>query len=310
MGFTPSKIHPATRLRQLLARDEALFMPGCYDALSARMIETSGFEAAAISGFAVEAALLGGPDIGLITMSELAGHARCVTNAVDIPIITDVDTGFGGVQNIYRTVRAMEQAGLAGLHIEDQRLPKKCPVLPGRIVVSVEEASDRYAVACEARTNPDFLIIARSDADILSYDEQIRRSNAYLSAGADMVLPMMIELDGAPFSNLDPDDQMTQIARTVADLDGPMMYVGPPPAGYGAGDLAQAGVKLISHSAVTIEAAANAMKAILAELREQGVTRNFYEKLPNTLPAGRPLLDLMRVEHYLDLETRYPHGSR
>jgi 2-methylisocitrate lyase-like PEP mutase family enzyme len=119
MGFTPSIVHPATRLRQLLAREQSLFMPGCYDALSARLIE--------ISGFAVEASLLGRPDIGLITMTEMADHARRITNAVDLPIIADVDTGFGGVQNIFRTIRAMEQAGLAGLHLEDQKLPRSAP---------------------------------------------------------------------------------------------------------------------------------------------------------------------------------------
>lgn len=144
---------------------------------------------------------------------------------------------------------------------------------------------------------------------MISYDEQIRRANSYLAIGVDLILPMMLQLNGCPFAELNAASQMEHIARTAADIDGPIMYVGPPPAGYRAQDLAQAGVKLITHSAVTLEAAANAMKVVLEELRDTGLTVELYQQIPRHLPARRPLLDLMRVQHYLDLETRYPHGS-
>lgn len=295
---------PST-LRRLLDAPGAVFMPGCYDALSARMIENAGFPAAAISGFALEAAHLGGPDIGLMTLTELVDQARRITDVVQIPVIADVDTGFGGIQNIHRTVRQAERAGLAGIHIEDQTLPKKCPLLPGRRVVSLAEAKDRYAVALEARRDRDFIIIARTDTDILGYDEQVLRANEYLAAGVDCVLPMMIEYDGQSFSAMNGDAQMKHIERIAGDIGGPVMFVGPPPKGYTANDLASAGIKLISHSAVTINAAATAIRTTLQDLYETGDASRFFENNAHRLEAGPEMLKLMGVDFYLDLERRY-----
>ncbi|MFV2178562.1 oxaloacetate decarboxylase [Actinomadura sp. LOL_016] len=305
MPFSPAAPRPTTRLRELLAADGPVVMPGCYDALSARMIERAGFPAAAISGFAIETALLGGPDIGLMTLTELTDQARRITGAVDIPVITDVDTGFGGVNNIFRTVRSLEQAGIAGFHLEDQVTPKRCPVLPGRTLVPVEEAVGRYTAALEARTDPDFMIIARTDGDAVSYDEQITRANRYLEAGVDAVLPMIMEHDGAGVGTLPSDRQMEIILRTVKDVDGPVMYVGDPPPGYRTADLAQAGVKILSQSAVTLNAAANAMHEVLAELAETGESSGFDARRPRHVEAGRSLMDVMRVDHYLDFELRH-----
>lgn len=279
-------------------------MPGCFDALSAKLIENAGFEAAAISGFAVEGAHLGGPDIGLMTLTELVEQAARITDAVNIPVIADVDTGFGGVQNIHRTVRLAERAGLSGIHLEDQTLPKKCPLLPGRKIVSVQEAKDRYAVALEARSNADFIIIARTDADVIGYDQQILRANEYLATGVDCVLPMMIDLNGASFHDLPPDAQMRHIERVVTDVDGHLMYVGPPPRGYTAFDLSAAGIKLISLSAGTINAAATAMMIALNELKSTGRVSLFQEN-PDRLEASSGLLQFLGVDFYLDLERRF-----
>ncbi|ASV84894.1 isocitrate lyase family protein [Ochrobactrum quorumnocens] len=293
-----------TNLRQRLDEPGAIYMPGCYDALSAKLIESAGFEAAAISGFALEGAHLGGPDIGLMTLTELVEQSARITDAVNIPVIADVDTGFGGVQNIHRTVRLAERAGLSGIHLEDQTLPKKCPLLPGRKVVALQEAKDRYAVALEARSNTNFIIIARTDADIIGYDEQIMRANEYLATGVDCVLPMMIELNGASFHDLPPDKQMRHIERVVTDIDGHVMYVGPPPGGYTAFDLGAIGVKLISLSAGTINAAATAMMIALGELKSTGRVSLFQEK-PERLEAGSGLLQFLGVDFYLDLERRF-----
>lgn len=301
----PGSTRNTTKLKTMLQADGPVFMPGCYDAFSARLVEKAGFKAAAISGFCVEATFLGAPDIGLISQTELADVCRRVCGSVDIPVITDVDTGFGGVQNILRTVRLLEQAGIAGFHLEDQTQPKKCPLLPGRSVVSIEEAKDRYAVAMEARTDPDFVIIARTDADACSYDEQIERARAYLDVGVDAVLPMLIQLNGQSFGQLAPDLQMEHVAKVAKDVGGPMMYVGPPPRGYKAADLGQAGVKLISHSLVTLEAAATAMVEILDELYESGMTDKFY-RVPDRKPVGAAdIMELARVRTYLDLEQRH-----
>ena len=173
------------RFRQLMEQHSCLVTPGCYDALSARIAEHAGFEAIAISGFGVEAALLGRPDVGLLTLTELVDQTRRIADAVEVPITCDVETGFGGVHNIARLVRAMEDCGVAGIQIEDQQAPKRCPALDGRSVVSIEDQIVRLGAAIAARRDPDFLIIARSDADVLGFDELVRRCNRYLAAGAD-----------------------------------------------------------------------------------------------------------------------------
>ncbi|MBU8868490.1 isocitrate lyase/PEP mutase family protein [Paenarthrobacter aromaticivorans] len=305
MTFSKNTVRSTTALRTLLSRPGVLHMPGCYDALSARLIELAGFDCAAISGFAVEATHLGGPDIGLMTMTELTQQAGRITEAVDIPVISDVDTGFGGIQNIHRTIRAAENAGLAGVHIEDQALPKRCPVLPGRVLVSIEEASDRIAVAVEARRDPDFVIIARTDGDSVSFEDQIERANAYMKAGADLVMPMMVQYNDSSFSDLTPDRQMGVIQEAAAAIDGPVMYVGDAPEGYSSADLGEVGVKIASPSALTLEAAVEAVRAVLEQYRSSYSSAGYFADKPNRLKAGRPILDTVRVGYYLDLEERY-----
>lgn len=305
MPFSKAAVRPTTALRELLARPGVLHMPGCYDALTARLIELAGFDCAAISGFAVEAAHLGGPDIGLMTMTELTQQAGRITDAVDIPVISDVDTGFGGIQNIHRTIRAAENAGLAGVHIEDQATPKRCPVLPGRILVPIEEASDRIAVAVVARRDPDFVIIARTDGDSVSFEDQIERANAYLKAGADLVMPMMIQYNGSSFWDLSPDRQMEVIQDATAAINGPTMYVGDAPEGYSAVDLGEIGVKIVSPSALALEAATEGVRAVLEEYRASHSSARYFADKPNRLRAGRPILDAVRVGYYLELEERF-----
>jgi 2-methylisocitrate lyase-like PEP mutase family enzyme len=305
MPFTASTRPAGRKLRDLLFEQSTVYLPGCYDALSARLIESAGFRGGAIGGFAVEAALLGGPDLGLITLTELVDHARKIAAAVDIPLIADVDTGFGGVNSIARTVRLLEQADIAGIHIEDQVNPKRCPVLPGRQLVSIEEGAARYAAAVEARTTDDFYIIARTDGDAISYDEEVERANAYLGAGADAVLPMFMELNGRPVDQVTPDDQMQFWENLVRDVNGPLMMVTDPPKGYKRADIAALGVKIISMSAMTVEAAANAMRDVLADFQQTGTTDAYYAKNPKTYTAGRALMELVHLDHYLDFEVRH-----
>ncbi len=306
----PEGGRPTTRMRRLLDGPEPVVMPGCYDALSARLIERAGFPATLLGGFGVETALLGSPDLGLMTMTELADHARRITATVDIPVVVDVDTGFGGVNNIARTVRTLEQAGVAGIHLEDQVTPKKCPALPGRELVPVEEAVGRYTAALEARRDPDFLVIARTDGDAVSCEESVRRANAYLAAGVDAVLLMLMEVDGVPLASLAPDEQMATIERLVAAIDGPVMYVSEPPAGYTLADLGRVGVRLVARASVALAAAASAMHEVLAELKETHATLAYDAAHPRHLPAGRPLLDLMRVDDYLAFEERHTPPAR
>jgi 2-methylisocitrate lyase-like PEP mutase family enzyme len=174
------------KLRQLLRGETMLVAPGAYDCITARTIAQAGFDAVYMTG-AGTAATLGYPDYGLVTMSEMADNAGRLASAVDVPLIADADTGYGNELNTTRTVREYERRGVAGLHIEDQGFPKKCGHLDNKVIVPLEEYLAKVRAAVAARQNPDFVIIARTDARaVLGFDEAIRRANAALAAGADV----------------------------------------------------------------------------------------------------------------------------
>jgi len=160
--------------------------PGAYDCITARTIAQAGFSAVYMTG-AGTAATLGYPDYGLVTMSEMADNAGRIAAAVDVPVIADADTGYGNELNATRTIREYERRGVAGLHIEDQGFPKKCGHLDNKVIVPLDEYLAKVRAAVAARTDPDFLIIARTDSRaVLGLEEAIRRANAALAAGADM----------------------------------------------------------------------------------------------------------------------------
>jgi len=176
----------AARLRQLLRRDEMLIAPGAYDCITARTVAQAGFDAVYMTG-AGTAATLGFPDYGLLTMSEMADNAGRLAAAVAVPVIADADTGYGNELNTTRTVREYERLGVAGLHIEDQGFPKKCGHLDNKLIVPLDQYLAKVRAAVAARQNPDFVIIARTDARaVLGFEEAIGRANAALAAGADM----------------------------------------------------------------------------------------------------------------------------
>jgi len=176
----------AARLRQLLRRDEMLIAPGAYDCITARTVAQAGFDAVYMTG-AGTAATLGFPDYGLLTMSEMADNAGRLAAAVAVPVIADADTGYGNELNTTRTVREYERRGVAGLHIEDQGFPKKCGHLDNKLIVPLDQYLAKVRAAVAARQNPDFVIIARTDARaVLGFEEAIGRANAALAAGADM----------------------------------------------------------------------------------------------------------------------------
>jgi 2-methylisocitrate lyase-like PEP mutase family enzyme len=173
------------KLRALLKQD-MIVAPGAYDCITARTIAQAGFSAVYMTG-AGTAATLGYPDYGLVTMSEMADNAGRISAAVDVPVIADADTGYGNELNTTRTIREYEKRGVAGLHIEDQGFPKKCGHLDNKVIVPLDEYLAKVRAAVAARTNPDFLIIARTDSRaVLGLEEAIRRANAALEAGADM----------------------------------------------------------------------------------------------------------------------------
>lgn len=292
------------RLRALMAQSHCLVTPGCYDALSARLAEQAGFEAISISGFGLEASLLGRPDLGLLTLSELVQQAGRIAQAVGAPVTCDGETGFGGVHNVARLVRELETAGLAGVQLEDQLNPKRCPALEGRSVAPLDEQLARLGAALAARRDPDFLIIARSDADMLGYDELVLRCNRYLEAGADVAMPICFQLDGRPVAALSPDDQMELYARLALDIDGPIKGV-LIPDGYTADDMAQIGYRLLGLSGGPIEAAANALADAFADLRRTGSEAAYRTAHPPKIAAPGGVLRVLGLDAHLDFERRF-----
>jgi len=169
-------------------------MPGVPNAAMARQVERAGFDAVYISGAGMANATAGVPDIGLLTLTEVVQLAGYVANAVDIPAIVDADTGFGGAENVARTVRELERAGLAGCHIEDQEFPKRCGHLAGKDLVDVDEMVGKIRAALMARRDPDFLIIARADGrGVEDFDHTVKRARSYVEAGADVIFPEALQ---------------------------------------------------------------------------------------------------------------------
>src|SRR5438105_14957210 len=185
--------HATTTFRQLIAQGTVM-MPGVPNAAMARQVERTGFDAVYISGAGMANATAGVPDIGLLTLTEVVRLAGYVARAVKIPAIVDGDTGFGGAENVARTIVELERAGLAGCHIEDQEFPKRCGHLAGKSIVDVEEMVGKIKAAVAARYDADFMIIARTDARAVEdFDRAVDRAGRYLEAGADAIFPEALQ---------------------------------------------------------------------------------------------------------------------
>src|SRR5882762_4285963 len=183
----------SARFRKPIAKS-CVMMPGVPNAAVARQVERAGFEAVYISGAGMANSTAGVPDIGLLTLTEVAQLAGYIANAIDIPAIVDADTGFGGAENVARTIRELEGAGLAGCHIEDQEFPKRCGHLVGKSLVDLEEMVGKIKAAVAARRDSDFMIIARTDARAVEgFDRAVERAGEYLAAGADAIFPEALQ---------------------------------------------------------------------------------------------------------------------
>jgi 2-methylisocitrate lyase-like PEP mutase family enzyme len=203
-----------TRLRELLSGPRTLLAPFTYDGFTARIAEEAGFEAVYMSGFGTSMSR-GMPDVGLLTQTEMVANAATIAEAVEVPVIADADTGYGNAINVWRTIRAYERAGVAGVHIEDQVAPKKCGFFEGKQVIGLEEAAAKVRAAVDARRDPDFVVIARTDAlAVAGWDETERRARAYYAAGADLLF-----VDGVR-----TEDDLAEFTRRLGDL--PLLYNG------------------------------------------------------------------------------------
>ena len=249
----------STRLRQMLREPGIIVAPGAYDGISARLIEAAGYRAVYMTGAGTAASHLGQPDLGLATLTEMAAHASHLASCVSLPVIADADTGYGNALNVVRTVREYERAGVAGLHLEDQVAPKKCGHIAGKQVIPAREFADKIRAAVEYRTDPDLVVIARTDARaVTGLDDAIERGNLYAEAGADVIF---VE---APQT----EDEVHRIAREVkAPLLANMVAGGKTPA-VKTSELERLGYKIAIFPALCMSAAIPAIESALLRLRE------------------------------------------
>jgi carboxyvinyl-carboxyphosphonate phosphorylmutase len=282
----------STRFRQLLARPEPLVMPFAFDAFSAQLVEVAGFDAVGITGSGLAASLLGFPDVGWVTMTEVVSQVRNIVNAVGIPVYTDADTGYGNALNVMRTIREFEAAGVGGLFFEDQEAPKKCGHFEGKRVISREEMILKIKAALEARQDPDLVIVARTDARaIYGVEEAIQRGCAYAEAGADAIF---VE---APLSV----EELREIAAAIeAPLMVNMVEGGKTPL-LSVNELAAMGYKLITFSNSVSRTAGWAMQQVLRELREKGTSETFLERMI----SFRERNEILGLDRVYELEQRF-----
>ncbi len=259
-------VRASTRFRKMMSEPGLIVAPGAYDGVSARLIENQGFKAVYMTGSGTSASVLGQPDIGLTTLTEMAAHAAHIAGCISLPVIADADTGYGNALNVVRTVREYERAGVAGIHLEDQVLPKRCGQLTGKQVISLKEFSQKIRAAVEYKTDPDFVIIARTDARAVNgLDDAIERANAYHQAGADIIF---VE---APAS-------MEEMERVAQEVKAPLlinMATGGVTPSVNTSTLERMGFKLAIYPTITIMAAVRAMEAKLAAFAKSGLDEPF-----------------------------------
>jgi len=260
------------RLRELLNSGQTIVAPGAFDPLAARLVEEAGFAAVYMTGFGTSAALLGRPDVGLLTMTEMADSAGRIAACVDIPLIADADTGYGNPLNVIRTVGAYEAAGVAGLHIEDQVAPKKCGHMEGKLVLGADEMAQKVKAAVDARTDPDFVIIARTDARAVEgLDSALDRARRYRDAGADvlfieaLVSEAEIEAAAAAFPDVPLLFNWAEGGKT-------------PPVSLDR--LTELGYRIVIFPIGTLLAATAAMRRILKEIATSGTPASILGELP------------------------------
>ena len=283
---------PTTLLRELLAAPGLIVAPGVADALNARLVAAEGFKAIYMTGGGTSAVRLGMPDVGLLTMPEMADNAGRIADASGLPVISDADTGYGNPLNVRRTVRTFEKAGVAGIHLEDQELPKRCGHLSGKTLVSRADMVNKIRAACEARDDSDFVIIARTDAlAVEGFEAALDRGRAYEAAGADMIFvesPLTME-------------HLTAIPKafTVPTLFN-MASSGKTPYLH-TDELAKLGFKLAIYPNFAILCAIPVVRNYLRELRERGTV----EHLTKGMATFTEWFDAVGMSDVKALEERY-----
>jgi 2,3-dimethylmalate lyase len=259
-----------TLFRKLMLDKEIFVIPGCHDALSAKIVELVGFKAVTMGGYAASAASLAKPDVSLLTLTEYVNIARNIVQAVDLPFFVDGDTGHGNVTNVSRTVRVFENAGVAALFIEDQVFPKRCGHMEGKQIIPTAEMVAKVKAAVDARVDEDLVIMARTDAiAVYGIDDAIERANLYHEAGADLIF---VE---APRS-------VEEMKRINKNVDAPTLAIqlegGKTPL-LTTKDLQEIGFNVVVYPNATVYATAWALKGLWETLKKEGTTRSFTDRM-------------------------------
>ncbi len=257
------------RLRELISKG-CVAMPGVPNAAIGRQVERAGFEALYISGAGLANATAGVPDIGLLTLTEVAQLAGYIVDAVSIPAIVDADTGFGGSENVARTIRLLERTGLAGCHIEDQEFPKRCGHLAGTSLVDVEEMVEKIRAAVSARRDPDFLIIARTDArGVEDFGRAVARAKKYIEAGADAIFPEALQ-SAQEFRDFAKEIRQPLLANMTEFGKSPLLALP---------ELAGLGYRMVIFPMSAFRVAMKASEEFLRSLKEKGAQKDWIEKM-------------------------------
>jgi 2-methylisocitrate lyase-like PEP mutase family enzyme len=283
-----------TRVRRLLANPKILVAPGAYDGTGARLVQALGFQAIYMSGFETSASILGEPDVGYLTMTQMTARLATLSAIVDLPLIADGDTGYGNPLNVRRAVREYERAGAAAMHIEDQTFPKRCGQMPGRDIIPTDEMVQKIKAAVDARQDPDFVIIARTDARTTrGLEEALYRGAAYCEAGADVLF----------IESPESEDEMQHICATfrgtVPVLSNQIEGGRTPMPGIR--KLEEMGYALALFPLGTAFAAAKGMKEYLEVLATEGDTRGAMQRMI----LFEKFNQLIGLDEHTDLEKRY-----
>ena len=259
-----------TRLRRMLREPGIILAPGAYDCLTARIIEQAGFPAVYMTGAGTSVARLGYPDLALATMTEMVANAADIVAAIEVPVIADADTGYGGILNIQRTIRQYERSGVAAVHIEDQEFPKRCGHLDNKRVISPEDMVGKIQAAVDARTDDDFVIIVRTDAlAVTDWDDTMRRCEAYTKAGADV---LFVEALRSP----------EEAERAARSLELPLLYnfveMGKSPL-IPAQELERLGFKLVIYPASALLTVSKVVGDLMRDLMTRGTTAHLVENM-------------------------------
>jgi len=283
----------ASQLRLLLGTNEILLLPGCFNALSAILIEQAGFKGIYISGAGVASNFVGYPDIGLTTMSDVLENARNIVNVTNIPVICDADTGFGNAINMIRTVKEFESAGVAGIQIEDQVMPKKCGHTEGKLLITKDEMVQKVKAAVDARKDDDFVLIVRTDAIAVNgLEDALDRAQAYREAGADVIFveaPRTVE-------------EMQKICKVIkAPHLANMVEGGGKTPILPLSKLKEIGYKVVIYPASAWMASIKAMKEVLSVLKEDGTTSRYAPRMV----SFNEMFEVVGRSMFVSLEKKY-----